>query len=204
MIISPKQLDALGDRFATEPVCVGPFEFVSRVGRRPDHAREVDRLLRAEQSAAETDRLQDHHRPGARAQNLRAGRHPGGRPHRPHRRRRRSARTGTYDPRRRRRSATRGSRSTSGTRTASASSTERRHAARRSAVPPHGVRARARPQAHQPASCSAARTCPDCYPIRRRARGTRQPRACPYATSREGGQRLVRRLRGRRRRSRSS
>jgi peptide/nickel transport system substrate-binding protein len=30
MVMSPKQLDALGDRFATNPVCVGPFQFVSR------------------------------------------------------------------------------------------------------------------------------------------------------------------------------
>ena len=30
MIMSPKQLAELGDRFATNPVCVGPFRFVSR------------------------------------------------------------------------------------------------------------------------------------------------------------------------------
>jgi peptide/nickel transport system substrate-binding protein len=30
MIMSPKQLEALGDRFASNPVCVGPFRFVSR------------------------------------------------------------------------------------------------------------------------------------------------------------------------------
>jgi peptide/nickel transport system substrate-binding protein len=30
MIMSPKQLDALGDRFASNPVCVGGFRFVSR------------------------------------------------------------------------------------------------------------------------------------------------------------------------------
>lgn len=30
MIMSPKQLDALGDRFATDPVCVGPFMFKDR------------------------------------------------------------------------------------------------------------------------------------------------------------------------------
>ena len=30
MIMSPKQLAALGDRFASNPVCVGPFRFVSR------------------------------------------------------------------------------------------------------------------------------------------------------------------------------
>jgi peptide/nickel transport system substrate-binding protein len=30
MIMSPKQLEALGDKFATNPVCVGPFKFVSR------------------------------------------------------------------------------------------------------------------------------------------------------------------------------
>jgi peptide/nickel transport system substrate-binding protein len=30
MIMSPKQLDALGTRFASNPVCVGPFKFTSR------------------------------------------------------------------------------------------------------------------------------------------------------------------------------
>jgi peptide/nickel transport system substrate-binding protein len=30
MIMSPRQLEALGDRFATNPVCVGPFKFASR------------------------------------------------------------------------------------------------------------------------------------------------------------------------------
>src|SRR5262249_6975833 len=31
MIMSPKALDALGDKFATNPVCVGPFMFKDRV-----------------------------------------------------------------------------------------------------------------------------------------------------------------------------
>jgi peptide/nickel transport system substrate-binding protein len=31
MVMSPKQLDALGDKFATDPVCVGPFMFKDRV-----------------------------------------------------------------------------------------------------------------------------------------------------------------------------
>ena len=30
MIMSPTQLEKLGDQFATDPVCVGPFDFVSR------------------------------------------------------------------------------------------------------------------------------------------------------------------------------
>ncbi len=30
MIMSPQQIQALGDRFATNPVCVGPFRYVSR------------------------------------------------------------------------------------------------------------------------------------------------------------------------------
>jgi peptide/nickel transport system substrate-binding protein len=30
MIMSPKQLDALGTRFASSPICVGPFKFTSR------------------------------------------------------------------------------------------------------------------------------------------------------------------------------
>ena len=31
MIMSPRQLDELGDKFATEPVCVGPYDFRERV-----------------------------------------------------------------------------------------------------------------------------------------------------------------------------
>ena len=31
MVMSPKQIDALGDRFGTNPVCVGPFMFKERV-----------------------------------------------------------------------------------------------------------------------------------------------------------------------------
>jgi peptide/nickel transport system substrate-binding protein len=30
MVMSPKQLDKLGDKFSSNPVCVGPFQFVSR------------------------------------------------------------------------------------------------------------------------------------------------------------------------------
>jgi peptide/nickel transport system substrate-binding protein len=30
MVLSPKQLDKLGDKFSDNPVCVGPFQFVSR------------------------------------------------------------------------------------------------------------------------------------------------------------------------------
>ena len=30
MILSPKQVEALGDKFATNPICVGPFKYVSR------------------------------------------------------------------------------------------------------------------------------------------------------------------------------
>ena len=38
MILSPKQIDALGDKFATDPVCVGPFMFKERAARAdPSH-----------------------------------------------------------------------------------------------------------------------------------------------------------------------
>ncbi|MEN3284939.1 MAG: peptide/nickel transport system substrate-binding protein [Solirubrobacteraceae bacterium] len=30
MVLSPKQVDKLGDKFSNDPVCVGPFQFVSR------------------------------------------------------------------------------------------------------------------------------------------------------------------------------
>ena len=60
MIMSPKQLDALGDRFASNPVCVGPSVRVED-GGRPDRAREVAVLLREEQGQAQPDRLPDDH-----------------------------------------------------------------------------------------------------------------------------------------------
>ena len=73
MIMSPKQLDALGDRFGTEPVCVGPFSFKERVAA--DHitltkspyyyARNKVRLAQIVWRII-TD-------PSARTQNLRAG-----------------------------------------------------------------------------------------------------------------------------------
>ena len=73
MILSPKQVNELGDRFATNPVCVGPFEFVSRVaGDRITLAKSNDYYDRAKVNLSQivfriiTD-------PGARAQSLRAG-----------------------------------------------------------------------------------------------------------------------------------
>ncbi len=73
MILSPKQVAALGDRFATNPVCVGPFKFVSRTaGDRITLAKSTDYYGRSKVHLDQivfriiTD-------PGARAQSLRAG-----------------------------------------------------------------------------------------------------------------------------------
>src|SRR5688572_2064450 len=73
MILSPKQVAALGERFATNPVCVGPFEYTSRVaGDRITLTKSNDYYDRAKVKLNQivfriiTD-------PGARAQSLRAG-----------------------------------------------------------------------------------------------------------------------------------
>jgi peptide/nickel transport system substrate-binding protein len=73
MIMSPKAIDSLGDKFATNPVCVGPFSFKERVAG--DHITLVksnDYYNKAKIHLAQivfriiTD-------PNARTQNLRAG-----------------------------------------------------------------------------------------------------------------------------------
>ncbi|HSC90671.1 MAG TPA: ABC transporter substrate-binding protein [Gaiellaceae bacterium] len=73
MVMSPKAMDALGDKFATNPVCVGPFEFKSRVaGDRITLEKSNDYYGRSKVHLAQivfkiiTD-------PNARTQNLRAG-----------------------------------------------------------------------------------------------------------------------------------
>ena len=73
MILSPKQVAALGDRFATDPVCVGAFEFKDRVaGDRITLVKSNDYYGRAKVFLSQivfriiTD-------PSTRAQNLRAG-----------------------------------------------------------------------------------------------------------------------------------
>lgn len=73
MILSPKQVAALGDKFATNPVCVGPFAFKDRVaGDRITLVKSDQYYNKAKVFLAQivfriiTD-------PSARAQNLRAG-----------------------------------------------------------------------------------------------------------------------------------
>jgi peptide/nickel transport system substrate-binding protein len=50
MVMSPRQLDRLGDKFATDPVCVGPFAFADRVAsdrivlERSEHYYDADRV----------------------------------------------------------------------------------------------------------------------------------------------------------------
>ena len=82
MVMSPKALNDLGAKFASNPVCVGPFMFKDRPGRRPHHAREVALLLRQEEGPPRPDHLQDHDRPlgavpePALARHRRRGPHP--------------------------------------------------------------------------------------------------------------------------------
>jgi len=73
MIMSPKQLDALGDKFATNPVCVGPFMFKDRsagdhitVTKSPFYYGKKNVHLDAITWKIITD-------PAARAANLRSG-----------------------------------------------------------------------------------------------------------------------------------
>ena len=53
--MSPRQVEALGDRFATNPVCVGPFRYVSRAAG--DRITLEVLVLRAEPRPAQPDRL---------------------------------------------------------------------------------------------------------------------------------------------------
>src|SRR3546814_15367644 len=39
MMVSPKAAKALGDKFATAPVCSGPFKFVERIAQRSEERR---------------------------------------------------------------------------------------------------------------------------------------------------------------------
>ena len=50
MIMSPRQVEALGDRFATNPVCVGPFRYVSRAAGDRITLAKSTLVLRAEPS----------------------------------------------------------------------------------------------------------------------------------------------------------
>jgi peptide/nickel transport system substrate-binding protein len=73
MVMSPKQLDALGDKFATNPVCVGPFQFKDRAAG--DHITLVksnDYYGKAKVHFAQiTFRILTD--PNTRTQNLRSG-----------------------------------------------------------------------------------------------------------------------------------
>jgi peptide/nickel transport system substrate-binding protein len=72
MIMSPKALDALGDKFATNPVCVGPFMFKERVAG--DHITLVRSPYYYDQKDVHLDQIvwKIITDPAARAANLRA------------------------------------------------------------------------------------------------------------------------------------
>jgi peptide/nickel transport system substrate-binding protein len=73
MIMSPKQLDALGDKFATNPVCVGPFQFKDRsAGDHITLVKSNDYYGKAKVHFAQiTFRILTD--PNTRTQNLRSG-----------------------------------------------------------------------------------------------------------------------------------
>jgi peptide/nickel transport system substrate-binding protein len=73
MILSPKQLDALGDKFATNPVCVGPFMFKDRVAG--DHITLVKSPFYYNKKNVHLDTIvwKIITDPAARAANLRSG-----------------------------------------------------------------------------------------------------------------------------------
>jgi peptide/nickel transport system substrate-binding protein len=73
MVMSPKQLDALGDKFATNPVCVGPFEFKDRVAG--DHITLVKSQDYYDKAKVHLDEITFRiiTDPNARTQDLRAG-----------------------------------------------------------------------------------------------------------------------------------
>ena len=71
--MSPKQLDALGDKFATNPVCVGPFQFKDRSAG--DHITLTKSPYYYGKKNVHLDTIvsEDHHRPARRVpQNLRS------------------------------------------------------------------------------------------------------------------------------------
>ena len=79
VVLSPTQLAKLGDDFATNPVCVGPFMFDHRVAgdnvtviKSPYYYDQKRRLPRQ-------DRLQADARRGGRGGGAQGGRHPGAR-----------------------------------------------------------------------------------------------------------------------------
>ncbi len=73
MILSPKQIDALGDKFASNPVCVGPFSFKDRVAG--DHITLVKSSFYYNASKVHLNQLVFRiiTDPNARTQNLRSG-----------------------------------------------------------------------------------------------------------------------------------
>jgi peptide/nickel transport system substrate-binding protein len=73
MIMSPKQLEALGDRFATDPVCVGPFMFKDRVAGDHITLTKSPYYYDKAKVALSTIVFRIITDPSARAQNLRSG-----------------------------------------------------------------------------------------------------------------------------------
>ncbi len=79
MIMSPAQLAKLGANFGQEPVCVGPFSFVSRQAGNQIVLKKSTLLLRRRQGQARRDHLPGHHRRQRAAGQRPLGRRAGGR-----------------------------------------------------------------------------------------------------------------------------
>ena len=82
MIMSPKQIEALGERFATNPVCVGPFNFVSRAAGDRIVVSKSQFYYDRSEGQPEPDRVPDHHRHERAGGEPPLARHPGARPDR--------------------------------------------------------------------------------------------------------------------------
>jgi peptide/nickel transport system substrate-binding protein len=73
MIMSPKQLDALGDKFGTNPICVGPFMFKDRVAGDRITLTKSPYYYNKKNVHLSTLVFKIFNDPNARTQNLRSG-----------------------------------------------------------------------------------------------------------------------------------
>ncbi len=73
MMASPTQLEKLGDKFGDEPVCVGPFSFVSRPSADTINLKKSDYYYDKEKVKLDTVTFQVISQPNVRATNLRSG-----------------------------------------------------------------------------------------------------------------------------------
>ena len=73
MMASPQQLEKMGDKFGDEPVCVGPFSFVSRPSADTINLKKSDYYYDKDKVMLDTVTFQVISQPNVRATNLRSG-----------------------------------------------------------------------------------------------------------------------------------